>query len=86
MCSLALSYPLWLNLLAFGCSAGAIAPLFFKGGWLDALVSCILGFIVGLIVWICGKIVSKRVSSQMCCNEAFKNITSERKLKSLSLL
>lgn len=37
-----------LKVLCFGLASGAIAPLFFGGGWVESLASFILGLMVGV--------------------------------------
>ncbi|ORZ11376.1 hypothetical protein BCR41DRAFT_381464 [Lobosporangium transversale] len=42
-------YNMWVTIISFAGSSGFIAPLIFKGSWMDMLVSMILGVIVGLM-------------------------------------
>ncbi len=42
----------WIfKLFCFGLSSGAIAPLFFNGGWVEAVMSFVMGVVVGSLCW-----------------------------------
>ncbi|KAK9710680.1 pheromone-regulated protein prm10 [Basidiobolus ranarum] len=42
-------FPWWCDIIVFGVSSALIAPLAFQGGWNEAIVSGILGTIVGVL-------------------------------------
>ncbi|KAF9192153.1 hypothetical protein BGZ51_006127 [Haplosporangium sp. Z 767] len=50
--------PRWLNILAYAVASFSTAPMFFKGSWIDAGVSFLIGGAVGLLVWLAEKVPS----------------------------
>lgn len=42
-------YPLWVKLLMYGFASLAVCAVFFRGGWLEMLVSLVLGTGVGVV-------------------------------------
>ncbi|KAG0253636.1 hypothetical protein BG011_006249 [Mortierella polycephala] len=50
--------PRWLNILAYAVASFSTAPMFFKGSWIDAGVSLLIGGAIGLLVWLSEKVPS----------------------------
>ncbi|KAF9424999.1 hypothetical protein BGZ94_007934 [Podila epigama] len=50
--------PLWAVLLSYAVASFCTAPMFFKGGWVDAGVAFLLGGAVGLMTWLSEKVPS----------------------------
>ncbi|KAG0308916.1 hypothetical protein BGZ98_006267 [Dissophora globulifera] len=50
--------PRWLTVFAYGVASFAAASMFFKGSWIDAGVSFLMGIGVGLLVWLAEKVPS----------------------------
>ncbi|KAF8934523.1 hypothetical protein BGZ58_005645 [Dissophora ornata] len=50
--------PRWLTILAYATASFCTAPMFFKGSWIDAGVSFLIGGAVGLMVWLSEKVPS----------------------------
>ncbi|KAG0076912.1 hypothetical protein BGZ92_002184 [Podila epicladia] len=50
--------PRWANLLSYAVASFCTAPMFFKGGWVDAGVAFLLGGAVGLMTWLSEKVPS----------------------------
>ncbi|KFH62284.1 hypothetical protein MVEG_11495 [Podila verticillata NRRL 6337] len=50
--------PRWANLLSYAVASFCTAPMFFKGGWVDAGVAFLLGGAVGLMSWLSEKVPS----------------------------
>ncbi|KAG0048883.1 hypothetical protein BGZ83_006214 [Gryganskiella cystojenkinii] len=48
----------WLTVLAYAVASFCTAPMFFKGSWIDAGVSFVIGAAVGLLVWLSEKVPS----------------------------
>ncbi|GJJ76781.1 hypothetical protein EMPS_09140 [Entomortierella parvispora] len=48
----------WLTVLAYAVASFCTAPMFFKGSWIDAGVSFVIGGAVGLLVWLSEKVPS----------------------------
>ncbi|KAI7823552.1 hypothetical protein BC939DRAFT_410964 [Gamsiella multidivaricata] len=47
--------PRWLTVLAYAVASFCTAPMFFKGSWIDAGVSFLIGGAVGMLVWLSEK-------------------------------
>ncbi|KAG0202344.1 hypothetical protein BGX28_005132 [Mortierella sp. GBA30] len=50
--------PRWLTVLAYATASFCTAPMFFKGSWIDAGVSFLIGGAVGLLVWLAERVPS----------------------------
>ncbi|KAF9127996.1 hypothetical protein BGW39_005442 [Mortierella sp. 14UC] len=48
----------WITVLAYAVSGFCTAPMFFKGNWIDAIISFFMGAAVGLLVWLSEKVPS----------------------------
>ena len=48
----------WITVLAYAVSGFCTAPMFFKGNWMDAMISFFMGGAVGLLVWLSEKVPS----------------------------
>lgn len=48
----------WITVLAYAVSGFCTAPMFFKGNWVDAIISFFMGAAVGLLVWLSEKVPS----------------------------
>ncbi|KAG0227129.1 hypothetical protein BGW42_003145 [Actinomortierella wolfii] len=51
-------HPRWLNILAYATASFSTASMFYKGGWVDAGVSVLMGTAVGLMTWLSEKVPS----------------------------
>lgn len=51
-------WPRWANILCYALASFCTAPMFFKGGWIDAGVSFAIGGAVGLMNWLAEKVPS----------------------------
>ncbi|KAG0199019.1 hypothetical protein BGX28_007628 [Mortierella sp. GBA30] len=51
-------WPRWANILSYAIASFCTAPMFFKGNWVDAGVSFLIGFLVGLMNWVSEKVPS----------------------------
>ncbi|KAF9908256.1 hypothetical protein EC991_010096 [Linnemannia zychae] len=48
----------WVTVLAYAVAGFCTAPMFFKGNWIDAIISFFMGAAVGLLVWLSEKVPS----------------------------
>ncbi|KAG0372252.1 hypothetical protein BGX24_000493, partial [Mortierella sp. AD032] len=48
----------WITVLAYAVAGFCTAPMFFKGNWIDAIISFFMGAAVGLLVWLSEKVPS----------------------------
>jgi uncharacterized membrane protein YjjP (DUF1212 family) len=44
-------YSWMFKIFCFGLSSGSIAPLFFGAGWVETVLSFLLGAVVGALCW-----------------------------------
>lgn len=51
-------WPRWLIILSYALASACTAPMFFKGGWVDAGVSFLIGGTVGMMAWLSEKVPS----------------------------
>lgn len=51
-------YPRWAKLLTYSLASFCTAPMFYKGNWVDAGVSLLIGTLVGLMGWLSEKVPS----------------------------
>ncbi|KAI1317284.1 hypothetical protein EDD11_008772 [Mortierella claussenii] len=51
-------WPRWVNILSYALASFCTAPMFFKGNWVDAGVSFLIGGLVGLMNWLSEKVPS----------------------------
>ncbi|KAG0318271.1 hypothetical protein BGZ99_005791 [Dissophora globulifera] len=51
-------WPQWANVVAYGLASFCAAPMFYKGNWVDAGVSLLMGVCVGLMSWLGKKVPS----------------------------
>jgi uncharacterized membrane protein YjjP (DUF1212 family) len=48
----------WATILAYALAGFCTAPMFFKGNWIDAVISFFMGAAVGLLAWLSEKVPS----------------------------
>ncbi|KAF9546981.1 hypothetical protein EC957_008985 [Mortierella hygrophila] len=51
-------WPRWLVILSYALASFCTAPMFFKGNWIDAGVSFLIGGTVGMMAWLSEKVPS----------------------------
>ncbi|KAF8941575.1 hypothetical protein EDD21DRAFT_363453 [Dissophora ornata] len=51
-------WPRWANILGYAVASSCTAPMFFKGNWVDAGFSFLIGGTVGLMSWLSEKVPS----------------------------
>lgn len=51
-------WPRWLTVLSYALASFCTAPMFFKGNWVDAGVSFLIGGTVGMMAWLSEKVPS----------------------------
>ncbi|KAF9138025.1 hypothetical protein BGX30_009663 [Mortierella sp. GBA39] len=51
-------WPRWLVILSYALASFCTAPMFFKGNWIDAGVSFLMGATVGMMSWLSEKVPS----------------------------